>query len=998
MITISMDQLEGRDSAVGSPSRTDMTSNLASSPKPCRGAIENHNKTTTAQVLDKYDAVSVIAYDHESPNIHANDIWPNYRSSTKLPARYLVLDRVSRIPDTSLVARKEQLDGKPKTNAQSLDSKSGRPIWKLPPELVEHITSYLNRDDVKSLRLVSRELDHIASQVIFRTVVVPFNTEIYGMLGPAPKPDMKGKKRATIDRHDYLWKNTNGDDLYDGHGLDVFRGFGKHITRYGMSFEVSEDLLACPPYKSPMEHKASFWGTYDWPFDEYRRFDEVAGLEDAADETPRMTVAFSELSKVKELALSIDSGLGWLNGPDRSIRARILQKPPAVFGTLKDIPDRPAQAQEELWRHIEACHTAAGKDIMQATLYKIEGSQSLFEPLETGSLVSAEHQPSMPYLAPHIIRHSTPHNHTEFNTPAPSSLGDSETLERFLQPPISSGSGVLFSSSLKPGDPGHIISPIIPSNLTKAQKEWLMETEWAQRAFLSSYMLSIVDNPVTFGPVHTLTISRLPGHYLPMLDRPDFWEALPTLKDVTLMVIPSWRTVNKDEAGFVTTPNVSPLASIDSFCGLLLRHIVFRSNIKNLTFGWASGGEHAEGIYARNRLIMPAPLMLGLIPDDTTTSSTKVAEKDPVQLQASLLRFPHVERLTLKNCWVTPHIFLQFVKIHDVFSLRHLVLDSVSITPVLQLSGNQVLQPAPQPNSFFSIPSEAAGLPIIPGINLQGGIIQGNNGVANSGPMTSTQFMGMYIRSLRDQLHQLNTDTTGAQHQAQITVIQNHLQRLLQMTQTQNHTNLQNLPMSVINQAAALANQVQSIQQQVAAATAAAPPVTVQTNSQLPAASLSILQNEPRGGSWLHIIDIISPGLNLSDFDNPHSKADPHRRTSLECIEFVSCGYVELPRAAYSHNGIGVASTLGQYTLWKRRDALAPAMLNSWIPHLGQIIQEVDLVEYATLDAGWNLKHGWDDAEEARAVEFDGLLPGGTGRFSNKIQRSDRLAGCSSSG
>jgi hypothetical protein len=34
---------------------------------------------------------------------------------------------------------------------------------------------------------------------------------------------------------------------------------------------------------------------------------------------------------------------------------------------------------------------------------------------------------------------------------------------------------------------------------------------------------------------------------------------------------------------------------------------------------------------------------------------------------------------------------------------------------------------------------------------------------------------------------------------------------------------------------------------------------------------------------------------------------------------------------------------------------------------------------------------GWEDVEEARAVEFDGLLSGGTGRFTGKVQVSDRM-------
>lgn len=38
------------------------------------------------------------------------------------------------------------------------------------------------RDDIKSVRLACKEFEHYIFCILFRTVVVPFNTEIYGML------------------------------------------------------------------------------------------------------------------------------------------------------------------------------------------------------------------------------------------------------------------------------------------------------------------------------------------------------------------------------------------------------------------------------------------------------------------------------------------------------------------------------------------------------------------------------------------------------------------------------------------------------------------------------------------------------------------------------------------------------------------------------------------------------------------------------------------------
>merc|ERR1711981_548010 len=121
-----------------------------------------------------------------------------------------------------------------------------------------------------------------------------------------------------------FWQNSKEEDIYTGYGVDVFRSFGPRMKRFGMSFEVDEEVLAHPPLKGTREDHKSYWGVYQWPYPEYKRFDQVAGLEDAADETPRMKTAFSFLTEVQELALSLDAGLGWLNGPDRSLRSRIL--------------------------------------------------------------------------------------------------------------------------------------------------------------------------------------------------------------------------------------------------------------------------------------------------------------------------------------------------------------------------------------------------------------------------------------------------------------------------------------------------------------------------------------------------------------------------------------------------------------------------------------------------------------------------------------------------
>ncbi|KAF1837398.1 hypothetical protein BDW02DRAFT_627976 [Decorospora gaudefroyi] len=992
--------------------------------KRSREWLESPSDNETIRTLHKNGAVAVMLYNSTSPNPEANDVWPEFRSSAKLPVRYYLLDRSDQIPSESDPnwRTSQKKEKKPETVTESNetgdflpDSPVGRPEWKLPVELVELIAEHLNRDDIKALRLVSRELNRNISQVVFQTVVVPFNTEIYGMLGQEPKPDFKGKRRAGIEKSHYLWRNANGDEVYLGHGLDVFRGFGRHIRKYGMSFEVNEESLSMPPVKSATERKISFWGDYDWPFEEYRRFDAVAGLETTADETPRMKTAFSELSKVRELALSIDSGLGWLNGPDRSIRARILRRPPKVFGTNKPIPDRRAQAQQELWRLIQAYHQSVDSDVRLATLYKMEGQHPLSELKESSSM--ADLQPVMPYLDPQLIHEATPHDTADL--PNPTTFDDPDVLERYVSTPSLSDTGVLFTSTNSPVDGGPLINPVVPAILTKAQKEWLLETEWAQRAFISSYMLSIIDNSTTFELVHALNISALSDRYLPMLNRSDFWAALPNLRDATLMVIPGWRTVRKDEAGFVDTPLVNPTQGLNSLIGLLRHHVACRSNIRNLTVGWVTGGEHAEGLHARNKLLFPAPVMDLQTHTDQGASVTSgmLVETDVTRLRASLLQFPHVERLTLKNCWITPTALLQFVKTHDEHALKDIILDSVSLTDMLrpitnanhaaqQVAHHVALQNATNQQQFLhafllmlqqqlqQLQGTAGNVQLQTQFNILQNQLQQQlqlhhmhvpivhqpqpHGHAQPQQMHQAQPHPMH----QAQPHHIHQAQLQQMHQAQLQQMQQaHLQ---QMHQAQPHTN---------NNFANIANLTTQLQQLQNMVTAGHQPAA--TNNQHGTVLRSVLKVKPRQGSWMDIIDQISPGTNLSDFESDHSQADNDRVTALQTIEFRSCGYAKLPNAALDQiavdAGHNLSGALRHPVLTRRTIALEPAMLSAKWAHLGEIMQDVDLSELAALDAGWNLRTGWDDTEEAQAVEFDGLRPGGTGRFTGIIRQSDKV-------
>lgn len=144
---------------------------------------------------------------------------------------------------------------KPRTKLHSfLRENCDWPQQKLPVEIYELMAKHLSRDDIKNMRLVNREFEQHISRVLFSTVVVPFNTEIYGMLNVTQQARKKRKGKQKAVDNDYVepssslaylkWPNAKDDQLYTGHGIDVFRGFGPHIRKYGMSFDVSERKLA----------------------------------------------------------------------------------------------------------------------------------------------------------------------------------------------------------------------------------------------------------------------------------------------------------------------------------------------------------------------------------------------------------------------------------------------------------------------------------------------------------------------------------------------------------------------------------------------------------------------------------------------------------------------------------------------------------------------------------------------------------------------------------
>lgn len=535
----------------------------------------------------------------------------------------------------------------------------------IPVEIFASITQYLPKENIKTLRLVNKEFEKKVSGVVFHTSTVPFNVELYDIIdnnaentgGVLSHNSNTNDHHLTTDsRHHTVGalarqngKESGAGRIHRGHGLRVFQGFGPHIKQFGMSFEVSEAQLAQIKVKpDELDNLNSYFGGYTWPSPEYKRFASVARLERVADEISQMKLAFSELKEVSSLALSIDSGLGWLNGPDKSPRARIFEQPSAVFGSKQiDIEDRLTSA-EMLWNALCTSHES------------IEGSQNMREivlgykeliqtPSQLKGLQGTDHEDPK-HWSSIPARMLMP----EKENPA----ADQKTSFGLLY--TTSGSTVWSWPK----------SAVKPSKLRKEQNEWLLEMDWAQRAFLESYVMAVTDNVDAFQAVTTLNIAKLSSGYLPLIAKGQFWDSLPCLENFTLHVKADWRSVGRDEAGYAATKYQNPSQAVDLFYHHILQQCVSRiSTIKKLNIGWFDGGEHAEGIFARNSHVLPAPI--------TTLASSTSGES---KMEIDCVVLPTLEELTLHNCWITPMALLRLVTKHADKALKHLVLDSVSLT------------------------------------------------------------------------------------------------------------------------------------------------------------------------------------------------------------------------------------------------------------------------------------------------------------------------------
>ncbi|KAK1654874.1 F-box domain-containing protein [Colletotrichum phormii] len=618
------------------------------------------------------------------------------------------------------------------------------PTSQVPVEIFDEITTYLSRSDVKNLRLVNHEFDKMISSKYFRNVVVPFRSEMY-----------KARKQKYLDDGGGAQPPLGVDTLFSS-GMRIFQSFGEHILRFALSLELDEESLAYPPIKPTQKAVTSYWGIYRWPHESYNRYAELEGLEQTADETASMTEALKCLVRVQELGLCCDAGLGYLLGPDQQLESPPLPHP--VFG-LRNLRYRNLQRRlarddsdsmnarklafesprDFKYTVLEAMVKNAGytqeqaKDAIAILLSTENVSLSNIDFDERTAAAAAA--VAAANAAAHaaqanaearadFIAHTTPqniHNLAQIllqNQPPPFiNANDAEDPEHDDEVAEANAEARAAANVLNELTAGH---PLQPRNLTRAQKEMLLELEWAHRALIQSYVLALIDNARmnSFSSLTTLTIAKIPSSHVYMFQRSDFWQSLPNLTNVALAVVADWRQISKVAPGCVEDNPVSPVEAVTKVYRLLQDHISTQSNIKFLHFEWICGGEFAPGITQRNQYVLPAPFC----------SPSQMIHHAGAKSPETLLTLPHIRHLSLKNCYWAPHVFLQVLRTMGTQSLEKLELESVSLTgaPMRNLPDigqaheqgqahghNQLpaLPPAPmhlQANTAF------AGLPAVP--------------------------------------------------------------------------------------------------------------------------------------------------------------------------------------------------------------------------------------------------------------------------------------------
>lgn len=544
-------------------------------------------------------------------------------------------------------------------------------------DLWTEISRFLSTQDLKNLRLVNQQLARALAPIQYRNVVVNFG------------------------RSFFLMTNADWDGKTDSPPRQsMFKKYGKNFNQFGISFEYDVHGLTYAKPKVIEKEQEAWFGKFTWPTEHYPRFPALQTIEDLVDNNrPLLKETFESITKASELGLCIDSGHGWLEGPDISDLAlfnRRVGNGGKIFGktfksgdvwtefsrneyfkwaqqntindTIKYLMENRVPTQDSAAKEVRFLDNLKIRDFES---FREQNNQYDFDPsCHVGGVSNDSDDHQQNHVA--ILVHANPPTIRQRRT---AGIRPSST-KRLPQWPLlfngynlaaESGGHCTFIQN-KTGNP--LCAPLQPGSLTEAQAQWLMETVWAQRAFLSAYTTAIITNKEKFTSIHTLRISKLSSGLLPSLEQREFWTSLPGLKQLQMLIIPDWRQEhNTGDRAYATNMPIPPGKAAQKFTDFLRVHVVKIETLHTLTIGYVGGGEHAEGIFARNQHVLPAPIVDD--PNDWLNSS--------IRKSSFLTKFDHIRDLKFENCWFSPLMLQEFMKRSRDTSLHSLTLDSVSL-------------------------------------------------------------------------------------------------------------------------------------------------------------------------------------------------------------------------------------------------------------------------------------------------------------------------------
>lgn len=558
------------------------------------------------------------------------------------------------------------------------------PAERIPVEIFNLIIQFLPRKAVQTMRLVNREFDSKLAEIYFKSVVVPFRPEfeaLYGSLNIDPRSSSDKQKLSLVigktNDEKGLADDTSQTSVNDGvlsAGHRVFEQFGDKMRKFALALELNEKDLASPPLKINQEILSAPWGLYRWPIMSYQRYSRVEGLEQMANETGYMLEAFKYLRHVTEIGISCDAGLGWLCGPDTNPYCARTLSPvfrPIVYEAdgAGDSTSAVEEEEESLSLFIlkqmalNAGYSEAEWPRVILRLLEDEGREGVIEWIERILPSGRLTRDRIPYLE----------------------VNESTTKEDILLQ-IKNAIACDGESTVV-GTTETRTYGLIPSVLSMAQTEMLLELEWAHRALMQSYRIAVMDNKHSFQNLKQLTIARCPSCRIKTWCDDEFWETMTSIETFHLGAIPDWREITKSPSGAIEQRSVAPSEASRTVFELLQFYVAEQKNIKNLSFEWVCGGEFAMGKSQRDRYVLPAPVLSDI--------GNMVNVLHDFQAD-DILNLPYVSKLSLKNCWFAPHMFTFFFKHMFLEDLEQVVFESVSLTGPPNSTPELSIYPGPQ--------------------------------------------------------------------------------------------------------------------------------------------------------------------------------------------------------------------------------------------------------------------------------------------------------------